>query len=158
MKKPLLIGALLLSLFVGMMRPSFAILDKTRFVAHLGIAYFCFHHWVWKPYKAGDFAEGAPHRTKALLKGGVALLFAVHEVKVSNDIAHKSKSPLLHKLVAPLDNMTSQFSNLGAKMKGGQFAPGDADKMNGTMDGLNKTSTADGAPIKDIKVPVPGAD
>src|SRR5580704_13255761 len=107
MKKRLIICALALSLFVGMMRPAYALFDKTRFVAHMGAAFFAFHHWVWKPYKNGEFASGAPHRTKALLKGGAALLFAVHEVKVSEDIAHKSDSPLLHKLVAPIDAMSA---------------------------------------------------
>jgi hypothetical protein len=33
----------------GAASPSSAFLDKTRFVAHLGVAYFAFHHWVLLP-------------------------------------------------------------------------------------------------------------
>ena len=157
MKKPLIVCALALTLFAGIMRPSYGILDKTRFVAHLGIAYFAFHHWVWKPYKAGSFATGAPHRTKDIIKGGVALLFAVHEVKVADDIAHKSSSPLLHKLVAPLDNLSAGFSNLGTNLKGGHFNPQDVEQMNTNVNGFNAQSTAAGAAIKDVPVAIPGA-
>ncbi len=42
-------GMFALALFVSAARPAHAFLDKTRFVAHLGVAYFCFHHWVLKP-------------------------------------------------------------------------------------------------------------
>lgn len=149
MKKKLMICALALSLCVGMVRPASAIFDKTRFVAHMGAAFFAFHHWVWKPYKNGEFAPGAPHRTKALLKGGAALLFAVHEVKVSEDIAHKSDSPLLHKLVAPMDSLAAEYSNIGNKLKGGHFDPHDLDKMNGDVDHFGQQSAAAGAAIQD---------
>jgi len=96
--KFVLAAALTLALFASFARPSYALLDKTRFAAHLGVAYFCFHHWVLKPIQAGEFSKGAPHRVSTIVKGGAALLFAVHEVKVAERIAHKSNSPLLHSL------------------------------------------------------------
>ena len=54
-KKFLLVLALGITLTAGFARNSQALLDKTRFVAHLGIAYFCFHHWVSNPYREGKF-------------------------------------------------------------------------------------------------------
>jgi hypothetical protein len=58
-----------------------ALFDKTRFVLHLGLAYFAFHHFVYKPYKAGSFKAGASHRTTSIIKAGVALLITYHELK-----------------------------------------------------------------------------
>lgn len=49
-KRILITLALVLAMLAGAVRPAPAFLDKTRFLAHLGIAYFVFHHWVMKPY------------------------------------------------------------------------------------------------------------
>ena len=99
-KKAVVACALAAAMVAGAFAPASAFLDKTRFVAHLGVAYFCFHHWVLKPYREDAFAAGAPHRTAAIIKGGAALLFAVHEVRVAQKIAEKIKDPLLQKLDA----------------------------------------------------------
>ena len=76
-----------IAIVAGNVSRSEAFLDKTRFVAHLGVAYFCFHHWLLRPYEAGAFSPDAPHRITTVVKGGVALLFAVHEVRVAQRIA-----------------------------------------------------------------------
>jgi len=81
--KLFVIWVLSVSMLTAALKPSNALFDKTRFVGDLGVAYFCFHHWVYAPYKAGAFASGAPHRTKALIKGGAALLFAINRVKAA---------------------------------------------------------------------------
>jgi hypothetical protein len=54
-----LIAALTLALVAGLAKPSSALFDKTRFVAHLGVAYFCVHHRVVKPLQDGAFADNA---------------------------------------------------------------------------------------------------
>lgn len=140
----------------GMARTADAFLDKTRFVAHLGIAYFCFHHWVLNPYRQGAFAPGAPHRIAAIVKGGVALLFAVHEVRVAQDIAHKSNDPLLHKLDGEVAALSASFAAVAAKMKGGHFDASDANNLGGQTDKVGGDAATGGAPIKDVPVPVPG--
>jgi hypothetical protein len=140
----------------GAARPADAFLDKTRFLAHLGVAYFCFHHWVLAPYREGAFASGAPHRTAALVKGGLALLFAVHEVRVANDIAQKSNDPLLHKLDSAVAGLTGAFGAIGAKMKAGRFDPSDADSLNDQTSRVGHDASANGATIKDVPVSIPG--
>ena len=40
---------------------------KVRFVTNLGLAGGAFHRWVWKPYQAGTFKQGADGRTTACL-------------------------------------------------------------------------------------------
>src|ERR1700722_7352591 len=120
---------LLFSLLFAVPRPAQAFLDKTRFVAHLGVAYFCFHHWVVKPYEEHQFDAGAPHRTATIVKAGVALLFAVHEVRVAQRIALLSKDPLLHKLSGEAIALTTAFATIGDRFKSGQFSPNDVQTL-----------------------------
>ncbi len=133
-----------------------AFLDKTRFAAHLGVAYFCFHHWVLGPYQRGAFAAGAPHRPSTIVKGGAALLFAVHEVKVSEKIARNSNDPLLQKLDGGLTDMMSSFSAVGQKLKSGQFSPTDIAGLTSKTSAVGSAAAAGGTPIKDVPVAVPG--
>lgn len=156
MKKLFLIAALVAAMLTSAMSPSYAFLDKTRFVAHLGIAYFCFHHWALKPYQNGQFNAGAPHRTAALVKGGIALLFAYHEVKVSERIAQKSRDPLLQKLVGGMGALTGGLATVGANLKSGHFDPKQLESLNGVTKSLASAAAAGGAPIKDVPVPIPG--
>ena len=128
---------------------STAIFDKTRFVADLGIAYYCFHHWVSAPAKNGAFASGAPHRTASIVKAGGALLFAVNRVKAANKIAHTSKDKTLQKLSAGLDEMTSKF-------KSGKMDAGDSKSLNDTFSNVDGEAKANKISIKDTPVAVPG--
>jgi hypothetical protein len=145
--------ALTLTLFFSFVRPSSALLDKTRFAAHLGIAYFCFHHWVLKPIQEGEFANGAPHRVATIVKGGAALLFAVHEVKVSERIARKSNSPILHSLDGKLVGLAASFAAVGTALKAGHFAPDEVKGLTTTTNDVSAGATAAGQPIHDVPIP-----
>ena len=149
--------ALAAALTVGLARPSQALFDKTRFAAHLGIAYFCFHHWVSNPYREGKFVSGTPHRTASIVKAGAALLFAVHELKVSNKIAHNSKDPLLQKLAGSVDNMTSSFASVGERFKSGNFKKEDVDTLNNSYDNVDGNARAAKINVKDVPVAIPGS-
>ncbi|MDQ6933005.1 MAG: hypothetical protein M3160_07495 [Candidatus Eremiobacteraeota bacterium] len=147
---------IIFAIALGTIRPSSAFLDKTRFAAHLGIAYFCFHHWVLNPYREGRFASGAPHRVSSIVKGGAALLFAVHEVKVSEKIARKSNDPLLNKMAGGLGALAGSFAAVGSKLKGGRFSPQDVDGLRGEATSVNSNASADGVHIKDVPIAIPG--
>lgn len=157
-RKNMLVGAMTVVTTATVLSPSFAILDKTRFALHLGEAFFAFHHWVYNPYKAGKFQNGAPGRTKTLIKGGAALLFAVHELKVSSEIAHKSKSPLLQKVAGSLDNLQNEYSTLGSKLKGGQFNPADIEAANTHVTAAGSGAAAAGIPVQDKEAAIPGTE
>jgi Zn-dependent protease len=144
---------LAIALVFSAVTPSYAFLDKTRFVVHLGIAYFCFHHWVLKPYQEGAFANGAPHRVATIVKAGAALLFAYHEVRVAHKIAVNSNSPLLQKLDGGLTALQSQFSTIGAKLKGGSFDPKDIASLTALTAGFSSLAAAHNLPIKDVAIP-----
>lgn len=144
------------ALVAGPLSSSSAILDKTRFVAHLGVAYYAFHHWVWQPYKAGGFAKGSAGQVGHLAKAGLALAFAAHEVNVSEKIARNSRDPLLQKLDAELVKLQGSFTNIGAKMKNGQFSEADVQALNDATTSIGQTSAAGGRPIQDKAVVIPG--
>ncbi len=154
--KTLVVSLLVGTLFLASARPSEALLDKTRFVAHLGVAYFAFHHFVMAPYQQGLFASGTPGRTGKLAKGGIALLFAVHEVKVAQRIASKSNDPLLQKLDSGVAGLAGSFATVGSRMKSGQFKPEDVQGLNGMTQSVSSQAAASGAVIKDVPVAVPG--
>lgn len=145
-----------LALAAGPLSTGHAILDKTRFVAHLGAAYFAFHHWVWAPYRSGQFASGAAGRTLKIAKGGAALLFAAHEINVAERVARGSKDPLLQKLDASLVKLQSSFSNVGGKLKSGQFNDADLQNLNNVANDFSSTSAVGGQRIRDIAAPIPG--
>ncbi len=143
-------------LFVAAMRPSRAFLDKTRFVTDLGVAFFAFHHWVWAPYHSGDFNLTKPHHVKAMVKGGVALLFAYNRVKAADHLAHVSKSPLLHHLAGAIDKMQNGFHDLGLKLKAGKMDGKMLSGVNASVTALGEAASHSGMTIKDHSVPIPG--
>ena len=155
-RQPVIALVLALALTAGVPRPSHALLDKTRFAAHLGIAYFCFHHWVSNPYREGKFVANAPHRTRSIVKAGAALLFAVHELKAAKNVAQQSKDPLLSRLSASITDMTNSFDSIGHKFKSGKFASSDIDSLNGSYTGVDSSTRAAKIPIKDVPVAIPG--
>lgn len=144
------------ALAAGPLSTGHALLDKTRFAAHLGAASFAFHHWVWSPYRSGQFASGAAGRTARLVKGGAALLFAAHEVNVAEKVARGSKDPLLQKLDASLMKLQGSFANVGGDLKKGKFSGADLQSLNTSADQLGRASAAGGQPIREIAAPIPG--
>jgi hypothetical protein len=51
-RQPLILtSALVLASVAAPANTAHAIFDKTRFVLHLGAAYFAFHHWDLQPYQ-----------------------------------------------------------------------------------------------------------
>ena len=147
---------LALAIVTNVAAPASAFLDKTRFLAHVGVAYFSFHHFVLKPYQEHRFDEGTPHRTSTMIKGGIALLFAVHEAQVAEKIAHNSPDPLLQKLDGGLMALAGSFGAIGAKLKSGHFSPDDIKGLEDSTRSLASTAAAGGSPIKDVPAAIPG--
>lgn len=134
-----------------------ALFDKTRFVLHMGLAFYAFHHFVYARYKSGGFASGAKGRTGNFVKAGIALLFAYHEVKVAYGIANSSSSGTLHALVSPLNKLQSLFNTEASKLKSGNYSPSDITNLNSAVTSLGSQASSGGFNIKDITALVPGA-
>jgi hypothetical protein len=121
---------------------------KTKFVLHVGLAFGAFHRYIYKPLKAGAFKSGAPGRVKALLKAGVAALFAVHELKVAHEDALSDSH--LRPLANKLDALGSKLGSLGSALKGGTLNPADILASSGAVDALGAASGAVGVGVKDL--------
>ena len=166
MKRRILLLSLLVALFAGATAPAAmgtvhaqqvrshpAIFDKTRFAFHLGLAYFAFHHFVYKPYRAGSFKAGAAHRTASIVKAGAALLITYHELKKAYDIAKGSKSGLLQGLVKPLSGLIGTANRVANKLRGGQYSDAEVRDMTNSANAFSRRATHNGINIKDITVP-----
>jgi hypothetical protein len=112
--------------------------DKTRVVLHLGIAYGVFHHWVYKPFKAGTL--NLNHKVN-LIKAGAALLFAVHEVRTAAGITSKSNDPILKKLNGVLAGIESKFQSVGNMFHNPSSNLSNAD-ISSAINGLNSQVNA----------------
>ena len=151
-----LAAALCAALVMGFAGPSRAETDKARFAAHLGIAYYCFHHWVSNPYREGKFVASAPHRKATIVKSGTALLFAVRELKEAKKVARDSKDRQVQNLVRSLDSITDSFDTVGRKFKSGKFATADIDTLNGAFTTMDSSARAAKIEVKDVPATVPG--
>jgi len=136
----------------GMVHQNPAFLDKTRFLLHMGFAYYAFHHFVYLRYKQGSFSKGAPHRLFTLGKAAVALVFAYHEIKVAIGIANSSNSGFLHALVKPINALGGKMNDVANSFRGGNFDPSQVTGLAHTSDLVG--SQAGG--IVDRTVPIPG--
>ncbi|MGI8747917.1 MAG: hypothetical protein ACR2J4_06170 [Deinococcus sp.] len=154
--RKLVVAALSVSVVAAPLSPAYAILDKTRFVAHMGVAYYAFHHFVWNPYTQGRFAKEAGGKLGGVAKAGLAMLFAVHELKVAEKIAHNSHDPLLQKLDAGVGRLTGSFASVGQGLKSGTLDPSTLEGLNSDVSSVGQTSAAGGHPINDVPIHVPG--
>lgn len=147
--------ALALTLAACLAGPSRAETDKARFASHLGITYYCFHHWISAPYREGKFVTAAPHRTATIVRAGTGLLYAVRELKAAKDVARASKDPQLQKLTHSLDSMADIFDTAGRKFKAGKFATTDVDALTGAFTAMDSSVRAAKIVVKDIPVSIP---
>jgi hypothetical protein len=128
---------------------------KTKFLLHSGLAFGAFHRYIYKPFKAGKFASGADGRRTALIKAGVAGLFAAHELKVARQDALASDTLRRH-LIRPLDALVAKLGPLASSLKGGTFDPASITGAAGALSALSSAASQSGAEIKDHNAPLPG--
>ncbi|MEU3414055.1 MULTISPECIES: hypothetical protein [unclassified Streptomyces] len=117
---------------------------KTRFVANAGLAAGATYQWIVKPWKAGKFKKGAKGRRLALVKAGVAGLFAYNRLKAAQKNAQGD--PTLSKALAPLGAGIETLKGLAGKLrKGDESAAGPFDDIIGQ---IKDAGSSAGAPVK----------
>jgi len=121
---------------------------NTKFVLHAGLAFGAFHRYIYKPLRSGALRKGAPGRTKVLLKGAAAALFAVHELKLAHDDALASDQ--LRPLAGKIGALSGKLGGLVSSLKGGSINPADILGASGAADALGAASSGLGHGIKDI--------
>lgn len=127
---------------------------KTKFLLHSGLAFGAFHRYIYKPLRAGALRSGAPGRVKVALKGAVATIFIVHELRLAHDDA--LSSDLLRPLANKIDAVRSKVGGLAAGLKNGSINPAEILSASGAADALSSASSGLGAGIKDISSTVGG--
>ena len=121
-------------------------MPTAKFVLHAGLAFGAFHRYIYKPFKAGTFTRGSFFKHKlALLKAGLAGLFAYHELKLA--IADARASPTLSKLIAPVNAVAAELSALGSSLKNGHLDPSSIESANGDLTSLASQAKHAGASI-----------
>jgi hypothetical protein len=127
---------------------------KTKFLVHSGLAFGAFHRYILKPYRAGKLKKGAPGRTKALIKAGVAGAFAAHEIGQARRAALSDDT--LRPLVSRLDRLAARLGPLATALKGGSLSPTDLAGAAAAIESLREARQQKGATIRDRQVPALG--
>jgi hypothetical protein len=127
---------------------------KTKFVLHTGLAFGAFHRYMYKPLRAHQFSKGAPGRTKAFVKAGLAGLFAAHELKLANRAALSDDR--LRPLAQRIDGLSTRLKALATSLKAGTLNTAAITGTSGVVDAITGQSRNAGAIIKDIASPAIG--
>jgi hypothetical protein len=107
---------------------------KTKFVIHVGLAFGAFKHFIYDPWKAGDFHKLFSHKI-ALAKAALAAVFCYHELKLAAEDAKSSK--ILSALFSPVTLLASKMSALKSQLSGGNYkALGGIQNDIGSVSGL----------------------
>ena len=120
-------------------------LPTAKFALHAGLAFGAFHRYIYKPLKDGTFSGGIFKHKIALVKAGLAGLFAYHELKLA--LADAQASPTLHKLVAPLTALGNKLKSIGDSAKSGNFDPSAITSANGDITSLSGLANQAGASV-----------
>jgi hypothetical protein len=120
---------------------------KTKFLFHAGLAFGAFHRYVYDPYKAGGFTPASSHKV-AIVKAGVAGLFAYHELKIA--LVDAQSSATLSKLVSPITALETKLHSLGTGLHSGKLDGAGISSANSAVSSLGSKSAGSGASIKDL--------
>lgn len=126
---------------------------KTKFLFHAGLAFGAFHRYIYKPFRNGGFSPPSQHKA-AIVKAGLAALFAFHEAKIA--LRDAQASPILSKLVSPLTALQRQLSGLGGRLKRGVLDSGGINSAASTVDHIGSQSASSYKAIQDVGTPALG--
>ena len=119
---------------------------KTKFVLHAALAFGAFHHWIYKPAKAGELSHPFRHPLVAT-KAALAAAFTYHELKLA--LADAQADPKLSKLVAPITALDNKLHGLEGSVKSGGANSSDASSIDGAVSSIKSQAAAAGQPISE---------
>jgi hypothetical protein len=120
---------------------------KTKFVFHAGLAFGAFHHWIYLPAKAGDFAHPFLHKL-TVIKAGLAGLFVYHELKLALQDARAD--PTLSKLVSPITALDNKIKSVAASIKSGHPDVSSITQTNSSVGSIGQLAADAGQPVRDL--------
>jgi hypothetical protein len=105
-------------------------------VLRAGLAFGAFHHYIYQPFEAGSFTGGNLSKNKpAVVEAALAGLFAYHELKLA--AKHAQASPILVKLLAPVNALADRLKTLGSGLKSGKPDASSIASANGDITSLS---------------------
>lgn len=117
---------------------------KTRFVTNLALGSGAFYQWLYKPYQAGKFQQGANGRTMTIVKAGLAAAFAGKQLKDAT--ANVKADPTLCKVfITPLTKLSNTLDGLKGKITSGDL--GAIAGAGTAMDQLLSTAKSNGVNV-----------
>lgn len=118
---------------------------KTKFVVHAGVAAGAFYRYIYNPWRAGAFKQGAPGRKRALAKAAGSGLVVVHELRVAARDA-RCDGPALKKLATPISTALDAVTSLPGLASGGGL--GSIGAAAAAFDELKTAAASAGATVK----------
>jgi hypothetical protein len=126
---------------------------KTKFLLHAGLAFGAFHHWIYKPFKAGDFSHPLRHKL-TVVKALAAAAFVSHEVLLARRDIGASK--LLSKVVLPLITIGGSVAVIRSALKSHQApSASSVSSANSSISTVESRSSAAGSPITETTAGAP---
>lgn len=119
---------------------------KTKFLLHAGLAFGAFHHFIYKPIKAGDLAHPFLHKL-TFIKAGLAALFVYHELKLAAIDVKSSK--ILSALFSPLTLAANKISALKNSITAGHVSASDISGLDSSLSSIGGTAASKGQSISD---------
>ena len=124
---------------------------KTKFVLHTGLAVGAFRRYIYKPWKAGTFQQGADGRTAALVKAAAAGAFTANELRLARNAALSDDR--LRGLGDKLGGLTKQAQSLVPGFNDGNFSAGDIGVLAAELGGVTALAKTLGVDVKALPVP-----
>ena len=127
---------------------------KARFVLHTGLALGAFKKWIYDPWKAGTFSQGAQGRKKAIAKAALAGAFTLSQLKEARDAALSDDQlrGLGDKLSSTIGLVTAFIPGLDK----GNISASQIIALAGAFAGIKALAAKDGAPVKPVTSQIPG--
>ncbi len=124
---------------------------KTKFVLHGALAYGAFHRYIYKPYRAGAFRQGAEGRRTAMIKAGAAGLFVATQLRAMRQdaLSDDTLRPIANKIGA----LIPAVALLSTALKGGNLDPTGLTNASGSFDGIVSAAQSAGVNIPLNKTP-----
>lgn len=124
---------------------------KTKFVLHTGLAIGAFRRYIYKPWKAGTFKQGADGRTAALVKAAAAGAFTANELRLARNAALSDDK--LRGVGDKLGGLTTKAKALVPGFKDGNFTASDIAVLAGELGSVTALAKTLGVDVKALPVP-----
>lgn len=137
-------------------KPAFA-LDRARFVARMGAAFYAMDTYVLAPAKSGALASGNKTATSQAV---AALTFACTQLGMAYSVAKSSSIKSLQALASDVKSLQSSCTSTAQGIKSGKITKttiqAKVNALKAKKTSLQKKASATGVKINDVKTKISG--